>query len=693
MSRDLVFEIGCEEIPARLMPDTIQALRALAEEKLRAARLGFREIATYGTPRRLVLFVQGLGEETQPREYEVKGPPAQVAYTPDGRPTRAAEGFARSQGVPLAALTIRQVEGGSYVFATKREEGRPAGAVLAEILPDLVRSLSFPRPMRWGSGELRFVRPIRWLLALFGTEVVDFSLDGLRSDRLTYGHRFLAPGPFHIADPGDYFAQLEKAYVVLDPEERRARIRAQGEQLAKEVGGRALFPEDLLTEVTFLVEYPTALLGSFSPEYLELPSEVVVTPMKDHQRYFPVVDPEGDLLPYFIAVRNGTAEHLDVVRAGNEKVLRARLADARFFFEEDKRVSLADRVERLRHIVFQENLGTLYDKTERLEALAGYLVGAVGLDGAVGAFVVRAAHLAKADLTTNMVYEFPELQGIMGREYALLSGEHASVAQAIAEQYLPRFAGDELPVTIAGSLLALADKMDTIVGCFGVGLVPTGSQDPYGLRRLASGCIGIMLEGELDLSLAELVSTAAGLYERQKLLPRPAAEVAGEVREFLVGRLRIALEDRGLRYDVVEAVLAAAPDNPGQAYRRAEAIQRLRQEPFFRRLLTAFTRVANLARQAGGEELRPDRFVEAAEKELYNYYQKAATLLPSLVHEERYREALECLAELAAPVDRFFEAVLVMAPDPDVRANRLALLKGIRDLGLSIADFSRLVEN
>lgn len=693
MSRDLVFEIGCEEIPARLMPDTIRSLKASAEEKLKAARLEFKEIAAYGTPRRLVLFVGDLAEESEPREYEVKGPPAQVAYTADGKPTRAAEGFAKSQGVPLESLTIRQVEGGSYVFAVKREEGRPAGEVLAEILPDLVRSLSFPRPMRWGSGELRFVRPIRWLLALFGTELVPFNLDGLKSDRFTYGHRFLAPGPFRIEDPADYFTKLEKAYVVLDPEERRARIRAQGEQLAKEVGGRALFPEDLLTEVTFLVEYPTALLGSFAPEYLELPSEVVVTPMKDHQRYFPVVDPEGNLLPYFIAVRNGTAEHLDVVRAGNEKVLRARLADARFFFEEDKRMPLADRVERLKHIVFQENLGTLYDKTERLEALAQYLAGAVGLDGAVGAFVVRAAHLAKADLTTNMVYEFPELQGIMGREYALLSGEHASVAQAIAEQYLPRFAGDELPVTIAGSLLALADKMDTIVGCFGVGLVPTGSQDPYGLRRLASGCISIMLEGELDLSLGEVISTAAGLYERQNLLPRPAAEVAREVREFLVGRLRIALEDRGLRYDVVDAVLAAAPDNPGLAYRRAETLQRLRQEPFFRQLLTAFTRVANLARQAGGEELKPDLFTEAAEKELYDHYQKAATRLPALVDEERCREALVLLAELAPSVDRFFEEVLVMAPDPAVRANRLALLKAIRNLGLSIADFSRLVED
>ncbi|MDI3522469.1 MAG: glycyl-tRNA synthetase beta chain [Bacillota bacterium] len=691
MSRDLVLEIGCEEIPARLMPDTLAALGSLAQERLRAARLDLSELNTYGTPRRLVLVVRGLAEETAARTYEVKGPPEKTAFTPDGKPTRAAEGFARSQGVALADLQVRQVDGGSYVFATKREAGRPTLQVLAELLPDLVRSLSFPRPMRWGSGELRFVRPIRWLLALFGDEVVEFDLDGLRSDRFTYGHRFLAPGPFRIADPDDYFARLEHAYVVLSPEERRARIRAQGEQLAKEVGGRVLFSDELLTEVTFLVEYPTALRGSFAPQYLELPSEVVVTPMKDHQRYFPVVNPEGELLPYFIAVRNGTAAHLNTVRAGNEKVLRARLADARFFFEEDKRVALAERVERLKHIVFQENLGTLYDKTQRLEALAGHLAARAGLDGAAAGFVARAAHLAKADLTTNMVYEFPELQGIMGREYALLSGEHASVAQAIAEQYLPRFAGDELPATIAGSLLALADKLDTIVGCFGVGLTPTGSQDPYGLRRLAGGCINIMLEGELDLSLSELVRTAAHLYTKQRLLPRPAAEVTAEVLEFLTGRLRIALEDRGLRYDVVDAVLAAAPDYPAQAYRRAEALTRLRHEDFFGALLTAFTRAGNLARQAGEAAVRPELFTEDAEKELFAGYQERARALPALIKAENYPAALKELARLAEPVDRFFTDVLVMAPDPAVRANRLALLKAVRDLGLMVADFGRLV--
>ncbi|NLY50407.1 MAG: glycine--tRNA ligase subunit beta [Firmicutes bacterium] len=692
MTRDFVLEIGCEEIPARLMPHTLDALRSAAEERLAIARLTYGEIHTYGTPRRLVLLVRGLQEETQPRQYEVKGPPARAAFTPEGKPTRAAEGFARSQGVELADLTVRQVEGGEYVFVTKREESQSTQTVLAVLLPEIITSLSFPRPMRWGSRDLRFARPIRWLLALFGSSVVEFSLDDIVSGRTTYGHRFRAPGPFVVADPDQYFSQLEQAYVVLDPEERRQIIRAQGEALAKEIGGRVLWPEDLLTEVIYLVEYPTALLGAFSSDYLALPSEVVVTPMKDHQRYFPIVDHEGELFPYFIAVKNGTAEHLDIVREGNEKVLRARLADARFFFEEDKKIPLADRVERLKHIVFQEDLGTLYDKTQRLERLAEHLAAVAGLEGAAADFVVRAAHLAKADLTTNMVYEFTELQGTMGREYAILSGEHASVAHAIGEQYLPRFAGDELPVTLTGSLLALADKLDTIVGCFGAGLIPTGSQDPYALRRLASGSVSIILEAELDLALGDLIERAVGLYSEQGLLPRPAEEVSAEVRDFFSQRLRAALEDRGLRYDVVEAVLAVLPDQPTQAYRRADSIAKVRREDFFTQVLTAFTRVNNLARHAGVEPIDPNLFVDQAEKDLFARYTAVKKELLDLLTSEDYRQALELFASLVDPVNRFFDAVLVMAPEKDVRANRLALVRELRDLGLRVADFSRLVE-
>lgn len=691
MSRDLVFEIGCEEIPARLMPETMARLKTLAEEMFADKRLSFSEVTTLGTPRRLVLVVRNLAEETAAKEFEVKGPPFKAAYDASGQPTRAAQGFARSQGVELSALTVRTIDGGEYVFATKREEGRPTQEILAKGLPALVRSLSFPRPMRWGSRELKFARPIGWLLALFGSEPVKFELEGIRSDRYTFGHRFLAPGPFALANTDEYFDCLERGYVVLVPEERKERIRAQGNELAREVNGRVLWSEDLLTEVTFLVEYPTALMGSFAHEYLALPSDVIVTPMKDHQRYFPVINQEGDLLPYFIAVRNGTDDHLDIVREGNEKVLRARLADARFFFKEDQKTSLADKVEGLKNIVFQENLGTLYDKSQRLMVLTRFLAGQVGLDKTATSFAERAAFLAKADLTTNMVNEFPELQGIMGREYALLSGEHASVAQAIAEQYLPRFADDELPATLSGALLALSDKMDTVVGCFGAGLVPTGSEDPYGLRRLATGSINIMLDQELDISLAELASKAAALYGVQKLLPRAAEEVAAEVGEFLTQRLRIVLEDKNLRYDVVDAVLAVLPDYPSQSYRRAELIARLRKEPFFTDMLQAFTRVGNLARQAGNEELKPELLTEQAEIALYKHYRELKDKVPNLIEHDRAQEAIEQLSTLAMPVDKFFTDVLVMAEDQQVRANRLALLKEVRDLALSIADLSRLV--
>ena len=691
MSRDLVVEIGCEEIPARLMPETLARLKELAEDMLADKRLSFTEVKTVGTPRRLVLVARDLAEETAARVTEVKGPPAKAAYDASGQPTRAAEGFARSQGVELSALVVRTVDGGQYVFATKSEQGRPAQQVLARELPALIRSLSFPRPMRWGNRELKFVRPIRWLLALFGSEPVEFELDGIKSDCYTYGHRFLAPGPFLVANTEDYFNSLEKGYVVLVPEERKSLIRTQGDELAQKVNGRVLWTEDLLTEVMFLVEYPTALMGSFAPEYLALPSDAIVTPMKDHQRYFPVVNPEGDLLPYFIAVRNGTFDHLDLVRAGNEKVLRARLADARFFFQEDQKTALADRVERLRQIVFQEDLGTLYDKSQRLMSLVRFLAKQVRLDETSTSFVERAAYLAKTDLTTNMVNEFPELQGVMGREYALLSGEHAVVAQAIAEQYLPRFAGDELPATLSGALLALSDKIDTIVGCFGRGLIPTGSEDPYGLRRLGTGSVNIILDQELDVSLAELVSRATASYEEQKLMPRPASEVTVEVDEFLTQRLRIVLEDKNLRYDVVDAVLAVLPHHPSQSYRRAELITRLRKEPFFADMLQAFIRVGNLARQAGEEELCPELLTESAEIDLYKHYAGLRAEVPKLLKQDRGREAIEQLSTLALPVDRFFTDVLVMVEDQKVRANRLALLRQVRDLALSVADFSRLV--
>lgn len=691
MTRDLVVEIGCEEIPARLMTKTLDQLKARAEDMFTEQRLVFTELKTVGTPRRLVLMVKELAEETTARRIEIKGPPAKSAYDKAGQPTQAARGFARTHQVELASLTVRSLAEGQYVFATKEEPGRLTVEVLAQELPILVKTLSFPRPMRWGSGNLRFVRPIRWLLALFGDEVIHFSLNGLDSGGYTYGHRFLAPGPFMLSGSEDYVSCLEKGYVIVDPHRRKNLIRAQGDELAQKVDGRVLWTEDLLDEVAFLVEYPTVLRGSFAREYLDLPSDVIITPMRDHQRYFPVVNHEGDLLPYFVAVRNGNTDHLDLVRTGNERVLRARLADARFFFQQDLKTSLAQRVERLGQIVFQEGLGSLYDKSRRLISLVRFLTKQVRLDDSTSSLLERAAFLAKADLTTNMVNEFPELQGIMGREYALLEGEHTVVAQALAEQYLPRSATDELPVTLSGALLALSDKMDTIAGCFGRGLMPTGSEDPYGLRRLATGVINIMLDQGLEFSLYELTIQAVAYYDQQGLMPRSGSKVVMVIDEFLTQRLRIVLENKGIRYDVVEAVLAVLPHHPSQAYRRSELISAVRRKLFFADMVRAFIRVANLARQAQGKDFWPELLIEPAELYLYERYRQVEAMVPKLLEQEQGLKAIEQLSTLVAPIDNFFTKVLVMAEDKAVRANRLALLEKLQALALSIGDFSKLV--
>ena len=691
MSCDLVVEIGGEEIPDRLMSATLAQLKARTEEMLAKQRGGFCKLETMGTPRRLVLVVRNLADKTKARQIKIKGPPAKAAFDASGQPTPAALGFARSQGVEVSTLTQGSANGGQYVFALKHEPGRPAKEVLARELPVLIRSLSFTRPMRWGEQDLKFIRPIRWLLVLMGHELIEFSLGGIQSDRCTYGHRFLAPGPFTVADTEGYFSCLEKGYVILDPNKRRELIRNQGDLLAQTINGRVLWTKDLLEEVTFLVEYPTAFMGSFAKEYLDLPSIAVITPMQDHQRYFPVVNPDGDLLPYFIAVKNGTADHLDLVRVGNEKVLRARLADARFFFREDQKMSPSERVEGLRQVVFQEGLGTLHDKSRRLVSLARFLAKQVGLDQAASSLLQRAAYLAKTDLTTNMVNEFPELQGLMGREYALLAGEPEMVAEAIAEQYLPRFAEDDLPSTQSGALLAVADKIDTITGCFSQGLVPTGSEDPYGLRRLGTGSINIVLGLELDFSLPDLVDKATLFYQEQDLMARSAPEVAAEVNEFLTHRLRIALETRGIRYDVVDAVLPVLASNPNRAYQRAQLISTLREEPFFIDLVRAVIRVGNLARQAGEGKFLPELLAEPAELNLYERYQELEPVVPKLLDQGHGLEAIERLASLTEPVDRFFTDVMVMVEDQTVRDNRLALLKKIRDLALLAGDFSQLV--
>ncbi|WP_273483068.1 glycine--tRNA ligase subunit beta [Desulforamulus ruminis] len=691
MAKDFLLEIGIEEMPARFLNPALDQLKELAGKIFHEKRMTHGEIAAYGTPRRLVLLVKELAERQEPLEKEVKGPAKKAAFDVDGNPTKAIQGFLRSQGARLEDLVVRNIGQVEYLYAVKREEGQPTDKVLAEIAPGLISGLNFPKPMRWGSLEMRFARPIRWLLALYGDQVVPFKLAGLQSGRSTYGHRFLSKGSLDIAQPAEYWVKIREAYVLVDPAERKELIRQQVQELAQGEGGRVQLDEDLLDEITNIVEWPTALCGSFDRNYLELPAAVLITPMQEHQRYFPVLGSGGELLNKFIAVRNGTKEYIDIVAAGNEKVLRARLADAKFFFEEDLKQPLSAKVNGLKKVVFLEGLGSMADKIDRIGALADHLAASLGADEAQQEKIQRAALLVKADLVTHMVYEFPELQGVMGREYAIRNGEEALVAEAVFEHYLPRFAGDRLPETLAGRILSLADKMDTIVGCFSIGIQPTGSQDPYALRRQALGICHICIEGKLHLSLKELIAWSYQGYCEGVELKFSLEQVTSEIEEFFKQRLKGILNDRGLSYDTVEAVLAAGFDDVTDVLDRGLALASFREQPAFAALMLAFNRANNLAKHAAGDAIEESRLEHSAEQELYRQLTSLANRVEPLQEERRYTEILALVTTIQQPLNSFFEQVMVMVEDEKVKANRLALLKRIVHLSNRVADFSKIV--
>ena len=691
MAKDFLLEIGFEEMPARFLDPAIEQLQELAITLLKEQRLLYTSLAVYGTPRRLALHLTDLADRQEPLLQEVKGPAVKVAFNQAGEPSPAAQGFARSQRVRVEDLITKTLGPVEYVFAVKKEAGRPAPKVLAEICPRLVEGLHFPKPMRWGHLEVRFARPIRWLVALLGQEIIPFAYANLTSGRVTYGHRFLGSGAMEIDQPGNYFKIMKDNYVLVNSRERRETIWSQIQEVAAREGGRVEPDDELLGEVNNLVEYPTALAGSFEYSYLELPDEVLVTPMREHQRYFPVVGDDGKLLPKFIAVRNGSSDHIDIVRAGNEKVLRARLADAAFFWHEDLKTPLDRRVDELKKVVYQESLGTVYDKVERVQALSVYLAGAMGADQQVREQTGRAAWLAKADLVTNMVFEFPELQGIMGREYALRAGETSAVAEAIFQHYLPRHAGDELPITLSGRALSMADKLDTLAGCFGIGIQPTGSQDPYALRRQALGVSYIILDAGLDLSIKEMLTRAYDGYIGRvefKVGPDQAVE---ELIEFFRQRLRGILIDRGFTYDTVESVLAAGFDNFNDVLQRAGAVEEFRRDPAFVDLITVFTRAHNLSKKTDSSIVQSDLLVDPAEQDLYQRLVQARHQAGQHLNRRDYQAVLREIAALQQPVAQFFDAVLVMAPDDRVRENRLSLLKQIAAFISSVADFSKIV--
>lgn len=687
MREDLLLEIGTEEIPARFMPGILAQLATAARAKLDALRIGYANIRTCGTPRRMALCVEGLAERQADVKKESKGPSLAIAFDADGKPTKAALGFARGQKVDVMSL----VQKDGYVYAVAHETGKETAALLPTLLPELICGLNFPKNMRWADLDMKFVRPIRWLVALLGDAVVPFTLAGVTAGRVSRGHRFLSCGAVEIPCAAAYEKTLADAFVLVDPQERERRIRAQIEALAAERGGTAEITPELLEEVVYLVEYPTALCGCFEDKYLALPPEAVVTPMREHQRYFPVLSPEGKLLPLFITVRNGGEAHLDVVRHGNERVLRARLADAQFFYEEDCKVKLADRLDKLKTVVFQEGLGTVCDKAQRLARLAAHIARQAGTDEAQLPAVERAALLAKCDLVTGMVCEFTELQGVMGREYALRSGESEVVAQAIYEHYLPRFAGDALPESEAGRWVGVADKLDNIVATFSRGLVPTGSQDPYALRRQALGIAHILIKSKRSLSLRAVAETALDLLGIEEAARREA--ICGQIDEFFRLRLKNVLtEEENIRYDIVDAVLATGSDDLYATVLRARALAEALGGAGLPALIQALVRVGNLAKKAEADVAVDEALLEAqAERELYKAYASAASAVDGLADGLDYAGALDAMRDLAEPIDAFFEAVMVMDENPAVRRNRLALLSAILRLSRKVADFGKLV--
>ena len=684
MAKDLLLEIGTEEVPAHVMPGVLAQLKERAEKAFQENRIAFASVRTLGTPRRMALLVKDLAEKQADVTSENRGPSVKIAFDTDGKPTKAAQGFARGQHVAPEDL----VEKDGYVYAVVHETGKETAELLKTLLPELICALSFPNNMRWGSLEFKFIRPIRWLVALFDSEVIPFEVANVTSGRVSRGHRFLSQGDFSIAKADDYEQDCEAQYIIVDPEKRKAMIRAQIEAVAKENGGRAEITDDLLEEVLYLVEYPTALCGRFEEKYLQLPPEAVITPMRDHQRYFPVKDDAGKLLPLFITVRNGGKEYLETVQHGNERVLRARLADAQFFFDEDRKKSLEEHRDKLKTVVFQQGLGTMYEKTERLAQLADFIADEIGADEKAHKHARRAALLSKADLVTGMVTEFTELQGIMGREYAKLDGECEKVAIAIDEHYMPRFAGDAQPQTTAGRIVSTADKIDTIVGTFHLGKIPTGSQDPFALRRQALGLVHMVIEAKYHLSISRLVAKAMDLYGITEAEER--AKMQADVAEFLRLRLRNVLEAEHIRYDAADAVLGDV-DDIYNVLLRARAVTAFTGQKDAAQSMQAFVRVANIARKSAAETIYPERFHIAEEMALYQAYTSTKSAVESLVSGEDFEGAIDALTELAAPIDAFFDNVMVMDKDEAIKDNRLALLRGVDGIICEVADFTKLV--
>lgn len=687
-TRDFVLEIGLEEMPARFIDDALQQLQSKVENWLHEKNLAYSHSEVFSTPRRLSVYIHDLAEEQEDQEEEARGPSKKIAIDQEGNWTKAAIGFARGQGGQVEDLTVMEHNGTEYVFLTKFIKGKLTIELLPE-LKDIIENLSFPKNMKWGTKKLRYIRPIRWIVALFGEAVVSLHAGGVESGRETVGHRFLG-NKITLSKASEYVSALESQYVISNISKRKEMILDGISKLETKQGWNIPVDEELLQEVLHLVEYPTVFYGTFLPEYLELPDEVLITSMKEHQRYFPVKDHQGNLLPYFVSVRNGNEQYLEVVSKGNEKVLKARLADARFFFEEDQKSSIEDNLTKLDRMVFHEELGTIGEKVRRVSQLTEKLSEVLSISHEETQNAVRVANICKFDLVSHMVDEFPELQGVMGEKYARAYGEKENVAIGIREHYLPRFSGDFLPQTIEGSIVSISDKLDTIVGFFGIGVIPSGSQDPYAIRRQGAGILQILLEKKWKIHIEDLVKISLDRLEEHQLLKRERQDVEKDLHEFFQLRCEFLLKEHQVDYDVANAITYKEIGNISFLVDKGMLLSAKRNEENFKPSQEAFGRVLNLASKASHSKVSLELFENDAEKELFAMLQEVTPSFNQYMEQHKATEALNVLEKLTSPIHSFFDRTMVMADDEDVKNNRLALLHQIAQLIYSFGDFNQI---
>lgn len=681
----LLLEIGTEDIPARFLPSAIQQLKENTETIFKENHIRFSEVKTLGSPRRLAVIAHGIPPMQEDRVKEIFGPSKKAAFDADGSPTKAATGFAGSQGISVEKLVVKKKDKGEYVVAVIEEKGIYVRELLPDILKKIVLSVHLPKSMRWGGNDMRFIRPIRWLLSLFDNETISFEIEGIKSSNMTRGHRFLSPAAFQIKEIPAYAKLLANNHVILDPQERRKIITEKAEKLSSSINGKIVKDEELIETVSNLVEYPVPVLGSFSEEYLKLPKELLITVMREHQKYFAIEDIKGVLTNYFIIISNTAEENSETVKIGAERVIRARFEDAKFYFEEDCRKKLEDRISGLKNVVYQEKLGTLYEKALRVKTLASYLASKI--NPSLTQKVERAALLSKTDLLTGVVREFPELQGIIGKYYASNDKEDTEVAAALMEQYLPAYQGDRLPETETGAILSLADKLDNITSFFSVGLTPTGSEDPFALRRQTLAVIAILLNNGYALSLNDIVTASLKNLKDTKR----SGEIAETVLRFFEQRLEPLFLSEGYGSDIIQSVLHLSAEIPlKEIRRRLQAVKEFKGTENYNDFLTAIKRVKNIIPATAVPSLKVKLLHADPEKNLYEKFTAIKTEIGSLMDGHKYSESLRTLSELTAPINHFFDNVLVMDKQEEIKLNRLALLKDIWTLASSIADFSKL---